>query len=157
MGGVVGGLLPVVWSNFGAGAQLAVRGGMLINGFQLQLEVAPATVIAGIGRDALALLDVTGSVGYLIPMNEMVSWIVRFGGGGGAVLGIPSCSTGGPCSTASIGFGEFRADVAGVAIRTSKHLMIECNAPSFRVMVTDQRFGNVMVMWVTNVAINYVF
>lgn len=164
LGGVLGGLLPVVWNNGGVGAQFGVRGGVLYNNFQFQLEIAPATVIGGIpGTDALALMDAVGSVAYLIPMNDMVSWIVRFGGGGGAVFGFSAFApcTSFPCTsmrtTSTVGFGEFRADVAGVAIRTSKHLMVECNAPSFRVMVTDQRNASIMLQWVTNVGINYVF
>ena len=135
LGGAIGGMFPVVWANAGGpyggvgeGVQLAFRFGALVYGrIQFQLEVSPVTtVLSSLAQGPIGMFEATGSVAYLIPMSDMVSWVLRMGGGGGALLG------GGFSTT---GFAEFRADVLGVAIRTSEHLLIEFNVPSFRVIV----------------------
>jgi hypothetical protein len=155
----VGGLLPVVWNSGGTGAQLALRLGAVVDGvYQFQLEVAPAsTFMVGVSPVTVGLADFTGSIGFLVPIRDMVSWIVRFGGGGGVVFGNNAFDT----SASALGFGEFRFDVAGVAIRTSKHLLVECNAPSVRLLFPTSTggfpFSNVGVMFVTNVTVSYVF
>ncbi len=143
--------LPTVLGNWGEAFQLGFRLGTHIDSLQLQLDVSPATtVFTGIGSNAFASFDATGSIGYLLPLNDFTSWVLRVGGGGGAFLGPGS---------AALGFGELRFDVFGVAIRTSKHLLVECSIPSFRVLfLTPYPGSNAFgLMWVTNVALNYVF
>ena len=155
----VGGLLPVVWSNAGTGAQLAFRLGAVVDGmYQFQLEVAPAsTVVTGLTSSVMGLAEVTGSIGLLVPISDMVSWVVRVGGGGGAMFGNNAFDS----PATSLGFGEFRFDLAGVSIRTSKHLMVECNAPSVRLLFPTSNssypFSGVGVLFVTNVTVSYVF
>jgi hypothetical protein len=165
-GVAIGASLPMVWGTFGEASQLAARVGALINEhLQVELEVSPATtVLTGLTSSALGLFEVTASVGYLVRLNDMVSWILRFGGGGGAVFGLPTNTCGEcPTSSAIVGFGEVRFDLVGVAIRTSKHLLVELNVPSFRILLptsNNNSFefgGNVMMMWMTNVAFNYMF
>ncbi len=157
VGGVLGAALPAFFVSAGEAYQLALRVGLLLDGHaQFQLEVSPAsTVLVNETSSAYGFFDVVGSVGYLIPITPMASWIVRAGGGGGAVFGptIPA-----------LAFAELRIDVFGVAVKTGKHVMIEFNAPSFRVMFM-QPFNqpsadvnaNVLLMWVANVAVNYLF
>lgn len=158
-----GAMLPVIWNNFGEGASVAVSVGALIAGhIQIQLEVSPSSTVltnltsevAANGADALALVDAVGMVGYLIPISDMVSWIVRAGVGGGFVYSTQSGLV--------AGLLEFRLDTLGVAIRTSRHLVVEFNAPSFRVVDVPSGFSlvnssSVMVTWVTTLAFNYVF
>ena len=155
----VGGLLPMVWNNAGEGAQLAFRLGAVVDGiYQFQLEVTPAsTVVTNLSSSAMGLADVTGSIGILAPISDMVSWIIRIGGGGGVIFGNNAFDS----PATSLGFGELRFDVAGVSIRTSKHLMVECNAPSVRLLFPASSnaypFNGVGVMFVTNVTVSYVF
>lgn len=165
IGGVLGAILPALANgSFGEGAQLAVRLGIVIDSLiELKLEVAPATtVIGGLTSSAFAVFDVNGSVGVLPRISDMVSWIVRVGGGGGAIL-CDACSSStstGTRGVAAFGFGELRLDVFGVEIRTSRNLMIDINTPSFRVLFLpggSSTFGNVMLAWVTSVGVNYVF
>lgn len=153
MGAALGMPLPVVFSNLGVGFQASVRAGILYQGFQFQFDVAPATALIGITNSAFSLFDATLTAGYLIPIDGMVSWIVRAGGGGGALFGFASF---GGTTPPAFAFGEFRIDVAGVSIRTSDHIQLELNAPSFRVMFVEGA-RDVMMMWVSNVAFNYVF
>ena len=156
LGGAIGGFLPAYSGEgaLGEGVQFAWRFGVLIAGhFQLQLEVSPlSTALFKLAPNPVGVFEVTGTAGYLIPISDMVSWMFRFGGGGGALF-----SEGNP----AIAFGEFRADVVGVAIRTSEHLLVEFNGPSFRVMF-PQRSGplyaeSVIMSWVTNVGVSYLF
>jgi hypothetical protein len=143
--------LPAVWGGWGEAFQLGFRLGADIDGLQLQLDVSPATTLfTNITSSAFASFDAVGTIGYLLPLNDFTSWVLRVGGGGGAFIGPTS---------APIGFGEFRVDVFGVEIRTSKHLLVECNIPSFRVLFLTPYPGSnsFAMMWVTNVSLEYVF
>jgi hypothetical protein len=165
LGGVVGASLPVVWGSFGESAQLALRAGVLFEGHdghaQLQLEVSPGTtILSNVASQPMGLFDAVGTIGYLAPIGgDVVSWIVRIGGGGGFVFNVVDS---GNCSTCPlVPFGEFRVDVFGAAIRPSRHLLIEVNVPSFRILAITNAppvpNGSVLLMWVTNVALSYVF
>jgi hypothetical protein len=162
LAGALGGFLPVIWGNGGAGAQLSVRGGAIIQKVvQIQLEVSPVTtLIAGTSSSAFSMFEAVASIGYLIPMSDMVSWNLRVGGGGGALLALDTVRSFGPSgSSAAFGYGEFRAEVVGVTIRPNKHLVLDFNVPSFRLMFLPgigSSFG-VMVAWVTNVGVGYIF
>lgn len=147
--GAIGGILPAISNGVGVGPQLSLRAGILTHGFQFGVDISPASGLFGLTSAPLYMLEVAGTVGYLIPITDQVSWIVRLGGGGGLIAG-----TGRFPFATSIGFGEFRADVVGVSIRTSKHLVVELNVPSFRLAFVP---SNALAMWVTNVAIDYVF
>jgi hypothetical protein len=161
LGAALGGGLPVWMVNYTAGvsAQASIRGGILIDHFQVQVDVSPvSTVVAGLSSTAYPMSELTGTVGYLIPISDMVSWMLRIGGGGGTIFNYQNSPYSYPGSStyAAAGFVEFRADVVGAAIRTSRHLLVEFNGPSFRVLfLPDPRQS--LIMWVTNVAINYVF
>jgi hypothetical protein len=166
VGFTFGGGLPTIWNAVGESGQVAVHVGALFEGHvQLQLEVSPATTVyGGLNNVALGSFDAVGTVGYLVPISDMVSWILRIGGGGGAMFGIPpsSCQTCGSSNGPIAGFGEFRLDVVGVAIRTSKHILLEWNGPSFRVMVFPSPGGfpnnsNIMLSWVSSVSVSYLF
>ncbi len=152
IGFALGGVLPVVWNNVGTGGQFAMRVGVLVEGHaQFELEVG-AAAIGGLAPSAAGSVDVVGMIGYLVPISDTVSWIVRGGGGGGAIFGDDR-----NFSSGVFGFGEFRVDVFGVAIKTSKSVLVEFNAPSFRVMLMNNTNTNPMLMWVTNVTLNYLF
>ena len=151
-----GAMVPVIWNNVGEGASFAVSVGALIAGHvQLQLEASPSTtVLTNLTQQALPLVDVVGTAGYLVPISDMVSWIIRGGVGGGIVYS----TQGGVVA----GLVEFRLDTLGVAIRTSRHLVVEFNASSLRLMFVPSSgfsniFSNVMVTWVTTLAFNYLF
>jgi hypothetical protein len=164
LGGAIGGVLPVGWigpGTVGEGVQLALRFGVLVDEhIQFQLELSPLTTGlfnlangSNLSPSVIGMFEATGSVGYLIPMSDMASWILRVGGGGGALMG---------SGLSTLGFAEFRADVLGVAIRTSEHLFVECNIPSFRVIVPVSTASaypqpGIMLQWVTNVGVTYVF
>jgi hypothetical protein len=158
-GGFVGGILPAFANNFGEGAVFAMRIGAVVSGAQFQLEIAPATtVLAGMTNSPMALADAVASIGYLIPISDMVSWIIRVGGGGGVLLSAPSGYPG--TGTTTLGVGELRLDFFGVVIRTSEHIAVEINTPSYRLVFNPTGgypLGNVMMTWVTGVGINYVF
>jgi hypothetical protein len=168
VGGSFGGMLPVSWGQIGVGVQPAVQVGVLNeHHVELQLQVSGA-YLAGLGTPTAAF-DAVGTVGYLAPLNPWVGWIVRVGAGGGFVI----ASGGTPCFECTVpavtaAFAEFRFDVVGVAIRTSRHVELEFNAPSFRLMylpsrnvnnalVNNNGNGDLMLTWVTSVAANYVF
>ena len=71
----------------------------------------------------------------------------------------PSC----PTFVSTAVMGELRFDLVTVAIRTSKHVLIEASTPSFRMLFPAQgplTFGlanDILYMWVTTVSVNYVF
>ncbi len=158
-GGAAGAVLPALGSSAGEGASFALRLGRVIDQLQLQLELSPATTaLANVTPSVMTQLDLVGSIAWLPRISDMVSWVVRFGGGGGLLL-CQSCD-GTTNSVGSFGFGELRADVFGVQVRTSAHLMVELAAPSFRVLLLTQNpgvLGNVLWEWVTAVGVNYVF
>lgn len=147
LSGALGMVLPAISRSAGEGVQLAMRGGILYRGFQFELELAPATAMFGIFSSPFYMFEVVGTVGYFAPMTDMVSWIIRAGGGGGGVFGTPQFGV--------ASFGELRLDVVGVAIQTSKHVFFELNVPSFRLLFLPT--SNYMAMWVTNVAFDYAF
>ncbi len=148
VGGAIGFLFPAVVGQYGGageGAQLSLRlGVVLADVFQLQLDLAPATVIGNAMPSAIGMFEAAATVGVLIPISDEVSWILRLGGGGGAMFG-----------GREAGFGELRADVAGVAIRTSRHVFLEFNGPSWRLLFMPQ--GSLSTTFVTNVMASYVF
>lgn len=154
IGFALGGVLPVVWSNVGTGGQFAMRLGVLVDGHgQFELDIG-AAAIGGLSQSAAGSVDVVGTAGYLLPLSDMVSWIFRIGGGGGSLFG----NNLGFSPGTVFGFGEFRIDMFGVAIKTSKNVLVEFNAPSFRMMFMPPNVGNsVMLMWVSNVTVNYLF
>lgn len=154
IGWALGGVLPVVWNTVGTGGQFAMRVGVLVEGHgQFELEIG-AAAIGGLTQSAAGSVDVVGMMGYLVPLSDMVSWILRVGGGGGSIFGNDLNFSG---TSGVFGFGEFRLDVFGVAIKTSKNVLVEFNAPSFRVMFMTNANNNLMLMWVTTVTLNYLF
>jgi hypothetical protein len=150
VGGAFGGVLPALWYTAGTGVELAIRGGIQIRNFQFQVEVAPATGIFGMAEKGYYVFGAAASVGYLIPISDMVSWVVRLGGGAGALFGTINAS-----DASSFPFGEFRADFVGAAIRTSDHLLVELALPSLRFMSFPSI--NLLLAAVTSVGIDYVF
>ncbi len=163
LGGALGASLPAIWGNAGEGFQFAVSVGAIIGDMlQLQLDVSPGTtVFTNILPNGTAFnaIDATGSVGLLAPLDDFVSWIVRFGGGGGALLGVPTFDqVTQTMRSMTTGFAELRVDLVGVLIRTSKHVLVDIDIPSFRVLfMTSQASTSALFMWVTNVTISYVF
>ncbi len=174
VGFALGTSLPAVWSSWGESFQLALRVGAIFDGpkrtaherdhIQLQLEVSPAaTLLTNIQPSAVGLFDVVGTVAYMVTISDIVSWIFRGGVGGGGIFGSTADAARGlPAQGFLSGFAEFRLDVVSVAIRPSKHVMVELNVPSFRITTTTapaNEFGEsaVIWMWVTNAAFNYVF
>lgn len=161
LGGVLGAMLPF-WSGgtFGEGAQFAGRFGAVFDEMQLGLEISPmTTVIGGLGPNAFGMLEAVGTIAWVPHISNMVSWIARIGGGGGFLLAQPQVFDA-PSQVVTIGFGEARLDVFGVLIRTSRHLTVEINTPSFRMLFASGLFGSgttVMMSWVTSFAMNYVF
>ncbi len=151
MGVGLGGVLAY-GNGFAAGVQQMIHAGVLFGGHaEIRLEVSPATtlmfnLLTPADQPPTAVFESALTIGYLIPINDFTSWIVRIGGGGGAFLGI---RPGTPQP-----FGELRLDVVGVAVRTSEHLLVEFNVPSLRVLDVSSR---VVLMAVTNVGFNYLF
>jgi hypothetical protein len=149
LGGALGGVLPgLIDSQLGEGFQGALRGGILVNHFQFQLDVSPGTTaLFNVANQVVAAFEATGSAAYLAPLSERVSWIFRIGGGGGALF------AGG--TNGAVSFGELRADVFGVAVRSSDHVMVELNAPSYRLLFPSG--GSISMLWVTSLGIDYLF
>ncbi len=156
-GAAIGFSLPTIWGSGGEGFQLAARLGVVFGPVQLQLEVSPgSTALVNETPNALGLFDAVASIGFYIPLSDMVSWLIRFGGGGGFLFNVNNyyyCTT---CGLTA-GFGEFRFDVFGVGIRPSKHLLIELNVPSFRITTNVENSNNMIWMWVTSFGVDYVF
>lgn len=156
VGASIGGSIPMelngVW---GESTQASFRLGILLGGHaQFELDVSPGTtILTYLAPNVLGMFEAAATMGYLVPISDEISWILRIGGGGGFVYGDLTSST------PPLGFGEVRFDVFGVAIRTSKHVLIEANIPSFRVLFFPQSFGSLDVglMWVTNLTLNYLF
>lgn len=153
LGVALGGVLPAASWAMGVGVRPATHGGLLYRGFQLEVEVSPATALFGLTAQPLYAFDVGASVGYLAPLSDMVSWVLRAGGGGGflanGACGYP------PCTTATAAFGEFHAVLSGAAIRTSEHLLVELDVPAFHMRFLPG--GTVLAMWVTALKFDYVF
>jgi hypothetical protein len=150
VGGALGTTLPALWlGGLGEGLRGSFQAGFVIQHFEFQLDVSPAATalfnVSGNGAP-LGIFDATATVGGLVPMNSFASWIVRVGGGGGVAFA--GNQVGG------LPFGELRADIFGVAIRTSDHLRIEFNAPSYRVMFMSGGYG---MSWITSLGFHYVF
>jgi hypothetical protein len=150
-GGALGAPLPALWlGGLGEGLRGSFQAGFVARYFELQLDVSPATTVlfnvSSRNGSPLGAFDATATLGALVPMNAFTSWILRFGGGGGVAF------AGG--QNGGLAFGELRADVAGIAIRTSDHLRIEFNAPSYRVMFMSGGYG---MSWITSLGLHYVF
>ena len=159
-GGRLGGVLPAYWGGLGEGFEAALRLGVLVGGHvQFQLEVSPgSTVLANVASFPVGMFDAVGSVGYLAPMTRSVSWIVRAGGGGGFGFGNTEYPGAAIASSGVVPFGEVRVEIIGVAVRTSKHLQVELNLPSFRVLVVPSVGApQASFLLVTSVAFNYMF
>jgi hypothetical protein len=157
LGLALGAAAPIEWlGQWGGGGQAALRLGMLTGGdgragrAQFQLEVSPAsTVIAPVGREPLAVFEAGGSVAYLPRLARTASWVLRIGGAGGGAFG---------SGKALAPFGELRLDFFGAIVRTSRHLLVEFDMPSYRLMFVP-RVGHVEVsmMWVSSLGIHYLF
>jgi hypothetical protein len=168
LGASIGAIFPAIWNNFGEGFQGALHVGAINKTVQLQLEVAPASsAIANLTNNPslMTLFEVAGTVAVLPRISDMVSWIIRVGGGAAIGFGNINCFGQCPQSATSFtqGFGEIRLDFVGVTIRPSQHLLIEIDTPSFRILIpggaSNNGFGSgtVMLTWVTSVGISYVF
>ena len=158
VGGVLGASLPNDWQGaVGEGLQSSIRLGVVLERhLQLQLEVSPATTVVFKGDGPpIGACDFVGSVGALVPMSSQAAWIFRIGGGGGTSFGETSPPGARPVQP----FGEVRFDIVGVVIRTSRHLLVEFNAPSFRIIDTRTASGKsaISLMPVSSVGIFYAF
>jgi hypothetical protein len=143
-----------VWiGSFGEAFQLALRAGILIDGrVQIEADVSPVTtVMLNVATQAIPMFEAVGTIGYLAEISPEISWIIRVGGGGGMLLNPLEFSS------QNLSFGEIRLDFFGAAIRASRHVQVEVNTPSFRIMLFPNTFNTYMLQWVTNVTINYVF
>jgi hypothetical protein len=162
-GVTLGAMLPTIWNNVGEGAQLSARLGLFTSFLQLQVEVSPgATVLGGLSSQAMGIFEASATIAFLPRISDMVYWLVRFGGGAGAIFNVHGYSSTSP-STTTTAFGEIRFDLSGVVIRPSRHLYIELDVPSFRVLFPtssdiDYPFHNSpMLTWVTSFTVGYVF
>jgi hypothetical protein len=160
-GVALGGLLPVDWrERLGLGLQGALRLGMITGGApgsgrgQFQLEVSPGSTLLAIlsptvSDSPLGAFEACAAAAYLMPLGRTAWWVFRVGGGGGGEYG---------GADGVSGFGEIRADLLGVAVKTSDHLLVEFLAPSYRLMITPTRSGNdVSMTAVTSIAFHYLF
>lgn len=153
LGGAFGSVLPGLWRGDGAvGFQASLRFGVILNHFQLQIDVSPGGTVIDTRRP-IAMFEAAATAGYLIPMNDIMSWVFRLGGGGGFTWGSGS----GDPTGGAVGYTEIRAEVVGVAIQTSDHFFVELNAPSWRVLFPSGNSGGISMLFVSNVALNYLF
>jgi hypothetical protein len=161
-GVALGGGLPTYASRgvIGESANLAFHVGAVLDDVQLELEVSPmTTVMAGLTGNPIGAGEAVATVAYLPRISDMVSWVLRIGGGVGALL-CTSCNDVMSAGLTPLGFGEARLDVFGVVIRTSAHWMIEINTPSFRVLFLPANrnvLGGYLMTWVTGFGVHYVF
>jgi hypothetical protein len=127
----------------GLGAfQASLAMGVLVDRFQLELELSPASLIYFAGG-TLPAFQGNMTIGTLAPIAKGLSWPFRIGGGGGFVF-----------SGGVGGFAELRADVMGLVWRNG-NLMVQANFPSFRYMFFPP--GVSILTWVTNVGVAYAF
>ena len=116
--------------------------GVLVDRFQLELEVSPASLVY-IANGALPAFQGNMTIGTLLPMGGDVAWPLRVGGGGGFAFG------GG-----TAGFAELRADVLGVVWQKGS-VMVQAAFPSFRWLYIPP--GLSFLTWVVNLGVAYVF
>ena len=165
VGSAIGVVLPAIRTNWAWGArgpQFSVRGGLSFEPknlqgpiYQLQLDVGLTGLF---GNDRVlpsGLVETTVTAAALVPIGPRVWWVLRAGGGGALTRGGWSRE-----------FSEVRVDIMSVLIRTSEHVQVELAAPSFRYFVgsvpekQDSYSPNEapkLMMWVTSVAVDYVF
>ena len=154
----VGAALPTIWGGgVGEGAQLELRLGLFAGGFtQIQLELSPGTtVLTNVTSQPMGVVEGGASIAFMPQISDMVYWLLRFGGGAGFLFNVPTYST--FTQNAIATFGEMRLDVFGTVIRPSRHLFIELDVPSFRVLFMTDGSTNVLLTWITSVTVGYVF
>jgi hypothetical protein len=152
----VGAALPTIWNSVGEGAQIELRLGLFTGGFtQIQLELSPGTtVLSNVTNQPMGVFEAGASIAFMPQISDMVYWLLRFGGGGGFLFNAPTYSLG---QGALAPFGELRMDLFGTVIRPSRHLFIELDVPSFRVLFVTSAYTNVLLTWITSVTVGYVF
>jgi hypothetical protein len=161
-GVTLGAAFPTIWGNFGEGAQLSARLGMFTGPVQLQIEISPgSTIFAGQGPQAMGMFEASATIGFLPRISDMVYWLLRLGGGAGALFNVHGYSSS-SSSTTTPAFGEIRFDLSGVVIRPSRHVFVELDVPSFRVLFTTGQldypfYNSPLFTWITSATVGYVF
>ncbi len=160
VGANVAGVLPGVWQSTGAGAEVAVRAGVVSDEVQIDFFLSPGSSIlanATCCGEAQPIVFFHGGVSaaYLIKLSDLVYWPIRAGVGAGAMVAPTICADCNSFPTATFGFVEVKLDVVGALIRTSKHFMVQMEIPSVRLLVVPE--GTSVIEWNTTLEVAYVF
>lgn len=167
VGASIAGVLPGIWQSTGVGAEASIRGGVISDEIQIDVSISPGSSVltnangcCGGSSSVPPLVFFRGdaSIAYLIKLAEGVYWPVRAGVGGGAMIApnVPCFDCTGPVGTITTGFAEFKLDVVGALIRTSKHFMVQMEIPSVRVLIAPTNSTS-LIEWNTTLDVAYVF
>lgn len=155
LGGSLGGGLAGNINTYGnpvaPAASLAARVGVRFGRVRLQLEGTPFAAIYG-GPVGLAGLDATA--GYYARLDERISWPLRVGAGAAMTASaVDYFSPLGNRPPIITGWFQLRFDVAGIAVRMSRRVVVEADIPSFRILMSANNVYS--LLWLITLGFTY--
>ncbi len=109
----------------------ALKGGILIDRFEVGLEFAPATYVITFNPD-LPSVHLNAYAGYHIPLYKSVSWPLRLG------IGFTTPTFDGEAGDTLL---ALRADLIGVSVLLADQFLLDVHLPSWRINVDTQNDG----------------
>ncbi len=109
----------------------ALKGGILLDRFELGLEFAPATFVLNFNPD-LPSVHLNAYAGYHIPLYESISWPLRLG------FGFTTPTFDGEAGDTLI---ALRADLIGVSVLLDDQFLLDAHAPSWRINIDPEGGG----------------
>lgn len=109
----------------------ALKGGILIDRFEVGLEFAPATYVISFNPD-LPSVHLNAYGGYHIPLYKSISWPLRLG------IGFTTPTFNGEAGDTLL---ALRADLIGVSVLLADQFLLDVHLPSWRINVDTQNDG----------------
>lgn len=109
----------------------ALKGGILIDRFEIGLEFAPATYVISFRPDVPSV-HLNAYAGYHIPLYQSISWPLRLG------IGFTTPTFDGEALDTLL---ALRADLIGVSVLLADQFLLDVHLPSWRINVDTQNDG----------------